>query len=96
MTTTPQRDPLLVELVDARATAVTRAPTLGEPRATWRRAFSRPCWRRYGGTRQGRQELDGEFVLDAEGALWSWEMLRRRGPRRLPGPTASWWRSIRR
>ena len=23
----------------------------------------------------GRQELDGEFVLDLEGALWSWEML---------------------
>src|SRR5438445_3045141 len=29
----------------------------------------------YGGTRIGRQELDGELLLDVEGALWSREMI---------------------
>jgi phage terminase large subunit-like protein len=27
------------------------------------------------GTRQGQQELDGEFLLDNPGALWTWDML---------------------
>jgi phage terminase large subunit-like protein len=31
----------------------------------------------YGGTRLGRQELDGELILDVEGALWSRELLAR-------------------
>jgi phage terminase large subunit-like protein len=30
---------------------------------------------RYTGTRLGRQELDAELLTDAEGALWSWDML---------------------
>ena len=29
----------------------------------------------YGGTRIGRQELDGEYLEDVEGALWSWELI---------------------
>src|SRR5690348_10636491 len=29
----------------------------------------------YGGTRVGRQELDGELLADVEGALWTWEMI---------------------
>src|SRR5207248_2082770 len=31
----------------------------------------------YGGTRFGRQELDGELIADVEGALWSWETIER-------------------
>ncbi|NUR45267.1 MAG: DNA-packaging protein [Sphingomonas sp.] len=31
----------------------------------------------YGGTRIGRQELDGEFLEDAEGALWTRELIER-------------------
>jgi phage terminase large subunit-like protein len=31
----------------------------------------------YGGTRIGRQELDGEFLEDAEGALWTREVIER-------------------
>ena len=29
----------------------------------------------YGGTRIGRQELDGELLKDVEGALWTWAMI---------------------
>ena len=35
----------------------------------------------YGGTRIGRQELDGELLADVEGALWTWEMI---GKARVP------------
>ena len=37
----------------------------------------------YGGTRLGRQELEGELILDVEGALWSRELLARS---RFAGP----------
>tara|TARA_R110000803_G_scaffold16806_3_gene46039 strand:+ start:304 stop:1056 length:753 start_codon:yes stop_codon:yes gene_type:complete len=33
--------------------------------------------RRYGGTRIGRQELEGELLEDIEGALWTYEMATR-------------------
>src|SRR3546814_10725617 len=33
--------------------------------------------RNYGGTRLGRQELDGELIEEVEGALWSRDLLER-------------------
>ena len=29
----------------------------------------------YGGTRRGREELDGEWIEDVEGALWPWSLI---------------------
>ena len=40
-----------------------------------RRAFLRPWSRRYGGTRLGRQELDGEIVEERPDALWTRALL---------------------
>ena len=40
----------------------------------------------YGGTRIGRQELDGELLADVEGALWTWEMI---GRARAPAPSTA-------
>ncbi|HEX6218747.1 MAG TPA: terminase family protein [Sphingomicrobium sp.] len=42
----------------------------------------------YGGTRIGRQELDGELIADVEGALWTKAMIEaaRVGPLSLPSP----------
>ncbi|MFO1208822.1 MAG: terminase family protein [Amaricoccus sp.] len=85
VTTTPKNVPLLVELVEAARTAVTRAPTVAN-RANLAAGFIDRVLAKYGGTRQGREELDGEFVLDAEGALWNWEMLVAARARRLPEP----------
>ena len=31
----------------------------------------------YGGTRFGRQEMDGELIADVEGALWTWDLIER-------------------
>ena len=69
VTTTPRPLRLLRRIRDDKATAVTRGRT--------RDNLSLPqegvdeVYRRYGGTRLGRQELDGVLFEELEGALWS-------------------------
>ena len=41
------------------------------------KAFIEHVEAEYGGTRLGRQELDGELLEDAEGALWTRELIER-------------------
>ena len=53
---------------------VTRAPTAAN-RMHLAASFLEAVTAKYGGQRLGRQELDGELVLDVEGALWTWAML---------------------
>lgn len=83
VTTTPRPIPLLRELiVDA---AVTRGRTADNPDLP--AAFVESVTARYGGTRFGRQELDGELIEEVEGALWTRALVERcrvRGP----GPRA--------
>ncbi len=74
VTTTPRNTPLLRRLLEEPGTAVTRAPTEAN-RMHLARSFLQAVTKRYGGTRLGRQELDGELMLDVEGALWTWDML---------------------
>ena len=96
VTTTPRGNPMLVELVEAPGTVVTRAPTAAN-RMHLADGFLEEVTARYGGTSLGRQELDGEFVLDARrGALEPGRRWRRRGRRRRVSWTGSWWRSTRR
>ena len=70
LTTTPLPLPWLKSLTTAAGAVTTRGRTqdnlmnLPVP-------FVHGLLRDYGGTRLGRQELDGEFVEDREGALWS-------------------------
>ena len=62
---------------------VTRAPTAAN-RMHLAASFLEAVTAKYGGTRLGRQELDGELVRDVEGALWTWAMLEAaRAPRAL-------------
>jgi phage terminase large subunit-like protein len=71
--TTPRPIPLLRKLIADPQTITTRGRTadnavnLAEP-------FLRTVTERYGGTRLGRQELEGEMLDDMPGALWkrSW------------------------
>ena len=74
VTTTPRGNPMLLKLVEAAGTVVTRAPTAAN-RMHLADGFLEKVTARYGGTSLGRQELDGEFVLDLDGALWSRAML---------------------
>lgn len=74
VTTTPRTTPFLTGLVEARGTAVTRASTSAN-RMHLARGFLETVLGRYAGSRLARQELDGEFVHDVEGALWTWGLI---------------------
>jgi phage terminase large subunit-like protein len=68
-TTTPKPLPLLKKLLADPATVVTRSRT-ADNRANLAPGFIDYLNETYGGTRLGRQELDGEIIEDAENALW--------------------------
>lgn len=74
VTTTPRNAPVLRGLLAADSTVVTHAATQANA-ANLARGFLDEMQRRYAGTRQGRQELEGVLLADAEGALWTAEML---------------------
>jgi phage terminase large subunit-like protein len=74
LTTTPRPVPLVKRLLAEDGTAVTRMPT-GENRENLAAGFLAAMERRYGGSRLGRQELDGEMVEGREDALFRRERI---------------------
>jgi phage terminase large subunit-like protein len=70
VTTTPRNVGVLKALLARDSTVVTQAPTEAN-RAYLAPSFLREVRARYGQTRLGRQELDGELLEDAEDALWT-------------------------
>ncbi|MDF0600946.1 terminase family protein [Psychromarinibacter sp. C21-152] len=74
VTTTPRNVGVLKTLLQVGSTVTTHAPTEAN-RAFLAESFLAEMAARYGGTHQGRQELDGELLEDVEGALWTLEML---------------------
>jgi phage terminase large subunit-like protein len=69
VTTTPRNAEVLKALLDRDSTVVTHAPTAANA-ANLAEGFMEEVTARYGGTRLGRQELDGVLLADIEGALW--------------------------
>ncbi|WP_299870618.1 terminase family protein [uncultured Hoeflea sp.] len=69
VTTTPRATPLMLALVKDPATRLTRIRTLDNA-ANLAAGFLETIRARYGGTRLGRQELDGELIADREDGLW--------------------------
>jgi len=71
VTTTPRGTSLLRELAqrDDGTVHMTQGSTL-ENQANLSDIALKELYRRYGGTRIGRQELEGELIADVEGALW--------------------------
>jgi len=69
VTTTPKPLELLKDLIGRDTTVVTQAPTDAN-RAYLAESFLSEVKARYGGTRLGRQELEGVFEENLEGALW--------------------------
>ena len=69
VTTTPRATPLMLALVKDAATRVTRIRT-EDNAANLAAGFLETIRARYGGTRLGRQELDGELIADREDGLW--------------------------
>lgn len=74
VTTTPRPTPLLKALVENPAARVTRGATV-ENRSNLSPAFLGEVQRLYGGTRIGRQELEGHLLLDVPGALFDRDQL---------------------
>lgn len=76
VTTTPRNVGVLRRLLALPSTVSTHAPT--EANRVWLApGFIDEMRARYGGTRLARQELDGEFLEEAEGALWTWATIER-------------------
>jgi phage terminase large subunit-like protein len=74
ITTTPRPIPLLKRLIADPATALTHAATRANAYYL-SPAFLQTVIARYGGTRLGRQEIDGELIEDRADALWSRAMI---------------------
>jgi phage terminase large subunit-like protein len=70
MTTTPRPIPLLKRLLKDPNVIVTRAATRANA-AHLAASFIAAVEARYGGTRLGRQELEGELIDDRPDALWT-------------------------
>jgi len=73
-TTTPRPVPLIKRLLSDAQTVVTRGGT-HENAGNLSPAFVAEMNALYGGTRLGRQELDGELIEDVAGALWTRGMI---------------------
>lgn len=69
VTTTPRPTALLRRLLDDEKTFLSRSRT-HDNAAHLSRQFMATVSARYGGTRLGRQELDGELIEDKSDALW--------------------------
>jgi len=74
VTTTPQNTSVLKEILANGSTVMTTAPTSAN-KAFLATSFLKEVTAKYGGTRLGRQELEGEVLNDNEGALWTATML---------------------
>ena len=74
VTTTPRNVSVLKNLLESPSTVSTHAKTEAN-RANLAASFLEEVRARYEGSRLGRQELDGVLLTDAEGALWTSEML---------------------
>ena len=70
VTTTPRPTALVRALAEDPKTAVRRIRT-GDNAGNLSPGFLTAMAERYGGTRLGRQELDGELIADRQDALWS-------------------------
>ena len=74
VTTTPKPIPVVRELMRSPNCIITRATTYANL-ANLAPSFVNALMQRYEGTRIGRQELMGEVLDEAEGALWNRDMV---------------------
>ncbi|HCF24621.1 MAG TPA: ATP-binding protein [Novosphingobium sp.] len=85
-TTTPRAVPLLRRLLDNQEVSITHGSTYAN-KANLAPGFVRSVRTQYGKSLLGRQELDGELIVDLTGALWTralLEQVREAVPTSLP------------
>jgi phage terminase large subunit-like protein len=83
VTTTPKNVEVLKAVLNNPSTVSTHAPTQAN-RANLAASFLEEVERRYAGTMQGRQELEGLLLEEAEGAMWTIAALERGRVERAP------------
>lgn len=83
VTTTPRPTPLLKRIIADPATVLAKARTADNAH-NLASTFLDAVTQRYGGTRLGRQELDGEIIEDREDTLWPRERIEAGRVRRQP------------
>lgn len=83
VTTTPRPLPLIKRLLDDPRVAVSRAATRAN-RFNLAQSFLDGVTLAYGGTRLGRQELEGEIVEESLDALWSRALIEESREREAP------------
>ena len=83
ITTTPRPVPILKTLLADTSTAVSRSATF-DNKAHLAKSFLADVKDRYGGTRLGRQELDGELIEDDPDALFRRALIERGRAREVP------------
>ena len=83
VTTTPKNVEVLKRLLASPSTVKTHAATEANA-ANLAGSFLKEVRTRYAGTRAARQELDGELLADAEGALWTADMFEGARAKDLP------------
>ena len=81
VTTTPRPGPALGAILAMDGLALTRGRTADNPHLP--EDFRTAMAAQFGGTRLGRQELEGVLLAEAEGALWTRALIERC---RVPGP----------
>lgn len=75
VTTTPRPIDLLKQIREGKRTVTTTGRT--DENVSLDERFVEAMVATYGGTRIGRQELDGELIEQIEGALWTRELIER-------------------
>ncbi|MFK7877423.1 MAG: DNA-packaging protein [Paracoccaceae bacterium] len=83
VTTTPRNVDVLKRLLDSPSSVQTHAKTEVN-RANLAKSFLAEVRARYAGSRLGRQELDGVLLADADGALWTSEILEQARVKSVP------------
>ncbi len=84
ITTTPKPIPALRDLLAQKGVVTSRARTF-DNKAFLSKSFLGAVEAVYGGTRLGRQEMDGEILQDHAGALFTLDMFDRLRAKHLPG-----------
>jgi phage terminase large subunit-like protein len=85
LTNTPRPIKVLKEILSDPGTRITRGRT-SDNYANLSPAFLRQIYRKYKGTRLGRQELDAELLSETKGALWTLDMIEDTRVREAPCP----------
>jgi phage terminase large subunit-like protein len=84
ITTTPRPSKMLKAIIADPTTVITRGKTTDNAK-NLAPTFISGIMSKYAGTRLGRQEIDGELLMDVQGALWTRDMLdRANGAWKLP------------